>query len=274
MIALSFGMIYIAIALTGSLLAGWIDLKTTEIPDSITFGMIFLGLLIHGIESYVIGSIDPFILSLTITLFFAAFSLIMYFSGMWGGGDGALLTGIGALLANYGMTVGYMPFPIVFLVTVFGVGFVYSTLYMFVFAVSTPGIRKDFAQKIRTDKLSIDAMILGFLFLGYSVFARMDFMFVAPITVLLMLPIFAKFTKSVEENFYMNISTKELREGDMLGENIPKLGLFKHHIRGLTKQEVLKIRKKMKTVIIREGIRYGPVFFLSLLVLIATFGLS
>ena len=61
------------------------------------------------------------------------------------------------------------------------------------------------------------------------------------------------------------ISSKKLQEGDMIAQDIPKLKILKRQIRGLTKDEIKKIRRIKKYILIRDGIRYGPVFFLALL---------
>ncbi len=42
----------------------------------------------------------------------------------------------------------------------------------------------------------------------------------------------------------------------MLGEDVPELKLYKKYIRGLTKEEVNKIKKIRKNVVIKEGVRY------------------
>lgn len=68
---------------------------------------------------------------------------------------------------------------------------------------------------------------------------------------------------SLEDIFVSRIPTKNLKPGDMLGEDIPKLGLKKIHIRGLTMEEVKRIKKSKKFVFIREGVRFGPVFALA-----------
>jgi hypothetical protein len=77
--------------------------------------------------------------------------------------------------------------------------------------------------------------------------------------------VFYKFSKVVEQAFYKRIPVRNLKVDDMLGEDIPKLKLFKKHIKGLTKEQVKKIKKTKKYVVIREGIRYGIVFPLTLL---------
>ena len=77
--------------------------------------------------------------------------------------------------------------------------------------------------------------------------------------------VFYKYSKIIEQGFYKKIPVKELRVDDMLGQNIPKLKLYKKYIKGLTKTQVRKIKKTRNYVIIREGIRYGMVFPLALL---------
>jgi hypothetical protein len=57
----------------------------------------------------------------------------------------------------------------------------------------------------------------------------------------------------------------KLKFDDMLGEDIPRLRLYKKHLKGLTKDQVSKIKKMKKYVLIKEGVRYGIVFPLALL---------
>ena len=79
-------------------------------------------------------------------------------------------------------------------------------------------------------------------------------------------PILLVFARAVEKKgFYKRIPVSKLRVDDMIGEDIPKLKVYKREIRGLTEKEVRKIKKYRKYVTIKEGVRYGPVFFLTLI---------
>ena len=71
---------------------------------------------------------------------------------------------------------------------------------------------------------------------------------------------FYKFSKTIEESFYVKIPVSKLKVDDMLGEDIPSLKLYKKYIKGLTKEQVKLIKKRRKHVVVREGIRYGIVF--------------
>jgi len=67
------------------------------------------------------------------------------------------------------------------------------------------------------------------------------------------------------KGYYRKIPVSKLKTDDMIGEDISRLKIYKRFIRGLTKEEVRKIKKIRKYVIIKEGIRYGIVFPLTLL---------
>ena len=260
-----FEVVYILLAVLGSGMAGWIDLKTTDIPDWITVSMILLGLGLHGVESLVVGSVDPFIASLIAVILFGMFGGIMYFSGMWGGGDGLLLAGVGALVPVYSGYISWLPFPIAYLFNVLIIGLVYSLIYMGIIAMRNPRVKKLFFDQFQQDYVSIGGIVLAIIFLGYSSSIKLNNFLTGTGLLILLTPVIYLFSKIMEQNFYKRISTKDLREGDMIGENISRLGIGKLEIRGLTKQEVTKIRKFKKNVIVRDGIRYGLVFLLALL---------
>jgi hypothetical protein len=257
--------IYLIVAILGSGLAGIIDLKTTDIPDWISFGMIGLGLMLHGVESILLGSVDPLVSSIIAVLFFGLFGVIMYFTGMWGGGDGALLVGIGALLPVYSGYVGWLPFTVTYLINVLIIGAFYSLAYMVILGFRCEKIRTVFCKKIYKEYIAIGGTVMAVIFLGYSISIKLNFLLTAVGMLVLLLPLIYSFTLLVEKNFYRQISSRELREGDMIGEDIPRLKIFKLEIRGLTKEQIKKIQKIKNNVIIREGIRYGPVFLLALL---------
>ena len=83
--------------------------------------------------------------------------------------------------------------------------------------------------------------------------------------IIIILYILYRLAKIVDASFFRKISSKDLKVGDMIGEDIPRLKIGKKLIRGLTAAEVKRIQKMKKTVLIREGIRFGPVFPIALL---------
>ena len=76
--------------------------------------------------------------------------------------------------------------------------------------------------------------------------------------VVLLAMLFWVYAKSVENHvFVRKIPTSKLKAGDVLDDMIWK---------GLTEEEVMKIRKTKKFVSIKDGVRFVPVFPITLVV--------
>lgn len=254
-------LLLVAIALIGSFAAGFYDLKTSNIPDKLCILMVIAGLIVHSYYGLSTGDFSNLINSLIFGGLFLVFGLLMYSTGQWGGGDGELLVAIGILLPNLSIAKTYFPFAVSFFINTFFIGAVYSIIYSIVLSARNPSISKKFFRSIKEPFLLIPLIILltvsvvSFFYLKYAS---------AVFFLIFVLILFWKFAKSIEQGFYKKIPVSELKVDDMLGEDIPKLKIYKRFIRGLTKEEVKKIKKIKRYVMIREGIRYGLVFPLAL----------
>ena len=257
-----FELLLIAIALVGSLAAGIYDLKTSNIPDSLCIAMIIAGLVIHSVYGFLTGDFNNLINSLMFGGLFLAFSLAMYFTGQWGGGDGELLIAIGVLLPNLTIVNTYFPFAISFFINSFFIGAAYSLIYSIILVYRNDGISKSFFKSINQPPLIM--VLLALLLLSFASFFYLKFLSVIFFLSFVMV-IFCKFAKSIDKGFYKRIPVSKLKVDDMLGEDIPKLKLYKRLIKGLTKEQVQKIKKNKKYVIVKEGIRYGLTFPLALI---------
>lgn len=78
------------IALTGSIIASYFDLRTKTIPNFLTFSMIFAGLIFFSLKIL----IEKKWFFLIPTAFSYFFIWILWRAGIWGGGDAKLVTGI------------------------------------------------------------------------------------------------------------------------------------------------------------------------------------
>lgn len=262
-----FELIRLAIALLGTLTAGAWDLKTTDIPDRLVFAMIGAGFVLAGAESLITGSWAALITTGAVSALFAAFALALYYAGAWGGGDGALLVAVGSLLPAWPFAswLDFLPFPLIYFISVFLVGFFYSVFYLTWLVRANNKARARFLKELSVVRLAyvpIAIMLLAFvLFIPVPLFALLA-------AVLLLAPAVYALSNVSEKLFYRFVPTKSLRPGDMIGQDIPRLKIFKRRIRGLTQKEITAIRKIKKRVLIRTGVRYGIVFFLSLLCLL------
>jgi len=258
-----FELLLFTVALIGSLACGIYDMKTSNVPDSVCVLMIASAILLHSFYGLSTGDFSYLINSFMFGGLFLAFSLLMYFTGQWGGGDGELLIAIGFLLPNLSFVSTVFPFAISFFINTFFIGAIYSILYSLFLAYRNPKIGKNFLDNIGTSRLSIFLLLIicisiSFLLTSQIILAVLTFL-------IFVLIVFQRFSKTIEESFYRKIPSSQLRADDMLGEDIPRLRLYKKHIRGLTEEQVKRIRRFKRHVVVREGIRYGIVFPLSLI---------
>jgi len=278
MLDIYIGYVLIFIGILGSGIAGYFDLKTTEIPDEISLIMIVLGLVIRGAYSLISGDWMFLIIPALISIGFFGFGLAMYYLGQWGGGDAKILAAMGLLLGVLpGSMIQNSIFPLFFdyFFNVFFVGAAYIIVYAFIIAAMNPKIMREFRKNIKDgiNETVIFSVVLAASIgiVVYLFWSRVGvFSITLPLGLLsggIGLFILWKFLKTIEDvGFRKKIKTKYLREGDMIGEDIPKLNLKSKIIRGLTKEEVIKIKKVKKNIWVREGVRFGPVFCIAAIV--------
>jgi hypothetical protein len=128
--------------------------------------------------------------------------------------------------------------------------------------------RKEYDVQLRKNK----KMLYPVLFLGLviMVFGFYENLFFFLGILVFVLPYFYVYAKAVDEACMVKkIKTNQLTEGDWLYKNI-KIGkkTIKARWEGLKKEEIKKLRKKHKTLLIRRGIPFSLVFLISFLVLI------
>ena len=77
--------------------ASFTDLKERIVRNSITFSLIFLGLIFHLILSFYFNDFGFIFNSISAGILAFLFSFILYKTGVWAGGDVKLFTGIAVL---------------------------------------------------------------------------------------------------------------------------------------------------------------------------------
>jgi Flp pilus assembly protein protease CpaA len=254
-------LLQVAIALIGSFIAGFWDLKTSNIPDKLCIFMIISGLAIHSYVGLTTGDYGNLINSLLFGGLFLAFGIIMYFTGQWGGGDGELLVAIGVLVPNLTIAKTFFPFALSFFINSFFIGAAFAVLYSVVLAMKSPLIRRNFAKSVKTPSFLLAlAPFVALSMISFFYFKALSAIFLLSCVLI----VFWKFAKSIDKGFVKRIPVGDLKVDDMLAEDIPSLKIRKNLIKGLTKEQVAKIKKIKRYVLVREGIRYGLVFPLTL----------
>ncbi len=260
-----FEIFRIIILLFGTTFAGLWDLKTTDVPDSVIITMIAVGFSLHIAEGFITGSFSMLMNSLFYGGLFLLFALFMYFTGQWGGGDGEILVSVAILLPSLSFLNTSLPFPVIFFLNMIIIGAVYSVIYSFILSFRNKKILRQFKKDFKKDRITQATMAMLVILILLSFYLGSPNVFPLMLFLLFVLVFFYKFAKIVEKGFYVKIKITKLRPGDMIGEDIPKLKIFKRYIKGLTKEEVKRIKRLKRYVLIRSGVRFGPVFFITLI---------
>lgn len=269
-------IIFYIILLIVLIIASYTDLKTREVPDWLNYGLIIMGLSLNLIASIVFNNYSFFINSIAGFIAFLLLGYLMFYTGQWGGGDSKAIMGIGALL---GLDISLVKFPflISLLINIFLIGAVYGLLWSgFLALKSFNSFRRPFYKmiqdkkfiKIRNYSLAI-FISLAFILLFIKDFKLVSTLILLDILIFTMIYLWA-FIKSVEKACMMKyVKPEQLTEGDWIVKDISykgrkivgpnDLGINMSQIRQLIK---LYRAKKIKNILIKEGIPFVPSFLL------------
>ncbi len=265
-------VLLLIVALTALLIASYLDIKTREIPDWLNFSLIAAALGIRSIAAAAGGW--PILFSGLIGLAVCfVIALFLYYSNQWGGGDSKLLMAMGAII-GVSLPISKESFTLVwFIISLLFLGMIWGLAWMAGVAIKKKHL---FAARFR-HSLSSYKILHGILAL--FTLATIALVFFYPLFwpfLLFPLPVFYlfMFVNSVEKScFYTRKLPEELTEGDWLAENVAvdhKTVLFK---KTLTKKDLfilsnLKKKRKINTVLIKEGIPFIPAFLYSYILVI------
>ena len=164
-------MIQQIIILTALILGSITDLKKREVPDTLNYSLIIIGILInlalsiiHATGTYIISSIAGLGAGFLIGALF-------YYTGQWGGGDAKLIMGIGAIIGINPFTLTTMPKFLLFIITSLIIGALYGTLWMIGLTIKDRSVFKKEYKKLNkksantTKPIKITLIILATILL-------------------------------------------------------------------------------------------------------------
>ncbi len=251
------------------LIASYADLKRREVPDWLSYGFLMAVLGIRAIFAVEYGwsLIISGILGLLVCF---ALACLLYYTNQWGGGDSKVLMGMGALI---GINIPFQSSSLNlfwFLLALLFLGAVYGLVWMLIVALKYKHtFREQWVLTLRHSKrwqITITLFTIGLAFLA------LFYPFVWPIVPFpaVVLYLFL-FVNTVERScFYVYRSPKNLVEGDWLAEDI-RIGVRKVlPPKTLEREDLLLLKnleaeKKLKKVLIKEGVPFVPSFMLAYL---------
>ena len=267
-----FDLILVIVVVFVLLISSIIDMKTREVPDELSIGLIAAAVILKILHAYEIDNFLILLNSLFGFLIFLGISLIMYYTRQWGGGDAKLFMALGIALPYYptelilfnpNLNISFM-ITIVFNILIFG--FLYGMGYIIYLSLKNKSKLKKLNLKI--NKLYF---LLPLALIVLSMFFQYELRILLLVLAILVLiyPYLLKIIKFVEKEIMTyKIKIRELTEGDWILHDVfhNKNKIYSKNSPGVTKKQIELFKKyKIKEIIVREGIPFVPAIFLGVL---------
>ena len=239
------------------LIASIWDLLTTEVPDEIPYFMVFAGIVYWFVYGVITGEFIGLGYSLLFGTVLLGTGLILYMKGQWGEADAWILAAIGYMIPFIGKQIFMFDYMLNFLIV--------SSVFTIIYSISLGFLNKQvfpvFMKNIRKWLKIIWIAPLIFIIPIVVFIGMFDIMpFICLGAVVFLVELFWIYAKTIEKKILKReIQTKELKAGDVL-EDMKWIGL-----RG---EDVRKIQEQKERVVIKEGLRFVPVFLITFLVTI------
>lgn len=259
-------IILITITIIALIMAAITDIKTHEIPDYLTYSLIFTGIIIKLTYSFTSNNFNYILYGVIGLLAMYIVGSLLYYTKQWGGGDTKLLMGLGILLTTPSFIQAKYPFLLILFLNIIIIGAIYGLIIGTIHAIKN---YKKFIQEfkkiskiklIKTLELILFIISLPILSLIFITNIKLIILFLF-IVINLYIPLLIAIKATEKIVMYKIISVKNLRPGDWLINPIIKNKkiLVKPRTTGLSKQEIkLLIKNKIQKVLIKEGIPFVP----------------
>ena len=267
------------IAFFALLIASYTDLRTREVPDWLSYGLIFSGLGLRLLYSLTSFDWNIFLRGAAGFAVFVAIAYLMYYTGQWGGGDSKLLMGLGALI---GLDFLFFPLPAlgIFFINLLLAGALYGLAWIVILAAIHFNKFKNETKKLmqRTSKTRMYVLVLSILlFVIVLIFPQQAF-FKTALLVLAVMPAGTFYlwisVKAVENiAFYKRVHPTQLTEGDWIVRNIIIDGkkIAGPRDLGIDQEQIAKLIHyhsfgKIDKILIKEGIPFVPSFLIAFVI--------
>jgi len=261
-------IVLITLTIITLITASYTDLKTKEVPDWISYGLIFTALGIRSIFAIELGweIIFSGVLGFLVCLVLA---LLFYHTNQWGGADSKLLMGMGAVIGiSYPFNADSFNLLWFFFALLF-IGAIYGVLWLVFLAIKNrTAFTKTFTKKLKVNKKI--HLIIGLFSFAFLIITFFNYFFWPFIVFPIVLFYLFLFTTSVEEEcFVKEVSPKKLTEGDWLVGEVSVNGKKVMGKKTLEMKDIEKLKHlKLNTVKIKEGIPFVPSFLFAYLLII------
>ena len=261
-----FEAVMVVVGLVFLLTASYSDIRTREVPDWISYGLMFVGLGLRLMFSFVEGweLFASGLLGLGVGWLLA---YMLYVADQWGGGDSKLLMGVGSLVGLWwgSYQFGWFLLGLIFL------GAFWGLLWSIGVAITGwKGFTKSFKKLLKEHKwwhlgVWIFSGVIGVLSIWWVPLLTIVGFILGSFYLIC-------FIVAIEKSgFTRKIAPEHLVEGDWLEKNVEIKNRIVMHKRALEKRDirrlmVLKADDKLNYVLIKEGAPFVPGFLFSFVV--------
>ncbi len=280
-------MIIELIILLGLVLGSYADIKTREIPDTLSFSLIFLGIATAVCSSILLWSYRPLLGSIIGLAAGVLIGLIAYYTGQWGGGDAKVLMGVGCLIGINIFTIG-KDFPIfgVFMINIILIGAIYGLIWLLGLAIKNyhtfrPAFREA-RRRTNIVRLRIVLLLAVVIFTIIVFIVKPDFLIITLIYLILVMAVILTYLsiiiKTIEKTCLIKkINVSKLTEGDWIIEKIKfkskkeqkDADKYIYTKTGISTEGIKMLKKTgKKTITVKEGIPFLPSFLIAYVLLL------
>jgi Flp pilus assembly protein protease CpaA len=241
------------------------DLKKREIANWLNFSLVIFALVFRFF--YSLFSNQGFAFFYQGILGFGVFFILgnlFYYGKVFAGGDAKLMIALGAIIPFSDTLFTNLNSVLIFLLFFLISGAFYGVIFGAALGVKN---RKRFLREFSREfdnkkRIFYFSIILGIVFLLLAFF---EILFLYLGILVFIAPYVYFSAKAIDEACMIKrVNTKDLTEGDWLYRDV-KIGkrLIKAKWSGLSKEEIIFLKKRKTNIIIRQGIPFSPVFLIS-----------
>ena len=258
-----------ALALIWLVFASIQDLRKREVSNWISFSLIIFALGFRFFYClFSSGNFRFFYFGLMGLGIFFIIGNLLYYGRTFAGGDAKLMIALGTILPfSNSFLINIKIFIWFFLIFLF-FGGLYGFVWSIVLSIKNfKNFKKEFFKQLNENKKLIYlVMLLGLVFMAFGL---KDDIFLILGVLIFISSYFYIFAKAVDESCMIKkIKSSQLTEGDWLYKNVRiDRKYIKASWEGLNKKEIKSIQKNYKSILIRQGIPFVPVFLISFLIL-------
>ncbi|MCW1296167.1 MAG: A24 family peptidase [Candidatus Parvarchaeota archaeon] len=252
--------IMVTLGVIGTSIASIYDIKTREVPDSLSYFMLASAFILKIFQYLYFNNFKILMVAILSFTVISLFSYAMYKTGQWGGGDVKLLAGISILFASFSNEK--FLFFVRFIFNLLLIGAIYGIFYMIILII------KNF-KKIM-GKISLRIKVLSVFILLATIFIfTSEIPFKLVYSFFLGIATIYPYIKVAEADcFEKVVDVKKLTEGDWLISDVKKGNkvIVRKKKTGLTKEDIKKLKEAgIRKIKIKEGIPFVPAILLTLI---------